>query len=349
MIEVLKQHRRLSLLAIVALAAALIGLTGGVVPPAARAACGTTCVKVDAIPGGGIDTSASVSGSFSVDVILEGSGNNVAAWNFSLVYDQHIVQAGTPVPLGGTAALLDCSQPPPSGTEDQSTGGDDQDPSTQEAFISCVSTSGSVIGDGAIASVPFTVIGSGTFTLHLVAVSVSDNNNITRVACDPEGTSEGSCSDATISTNGAPPPPPPPPAGDQCAVAYAIDGETVQCVDGSRVRFVGVASPLGGDPGAGWASALTNWFLAGKTLALETDVTPFDQFGSRYGYPHVIGSDGNDYNISALLIYVGMAHHLSDGVNVRNDAWFDAAQVWARTACWNMWASGNPFAFESGC
>jgi hypothetical protein len=134
-----------------------------------------------------------------------------------------------------------------------------------------------------------------------------------------------------------------------CLVSYAIDGETVQCDDGSRVRFVGVASPLGADPGADWATNLTQWFMAGKTLTLETDAAPADPFGSRYGYPHVIGTDGNDYNISALLIYIGMAHHLPDGVNVRNDAWFDAAQTWARTACWNMWAAGNPFAAESGC
>jgi outer membrane protein assembly factor BamB len=138
-------------------------------------------------------------------------------------------------------------------------------------------------------------------------------------------------------------------SGGQCTIAHAIDGETVQCADGSRVRFVGVASPLGADAGSGWATALTNWLLAGKTLTLEVDATPFDQFGSRYGYPHVRGTDGNDYNVSVLLVYVGMAHHLSDGVNTRHGEWLNAAQNWARAACWNMWASGNPFAAESGC
>jgi outer membrane protein assembly factor BamB len=143
--------------------------------------------------------------------------------------------------------------------------------------------------------------------------------------------------------------PPPPLTGGQCAVAYAIDGETVQCIDGSRVRFVGVASPLGAELGADWATAVTNWLLAGRTLTLERDVTATDQFGSRYGYPHVTAADGHDYNLSVVLIYIGMAHHLSDGVNVRYNTWLDGAQAWARTACWNMWAAGNPFAGESGC
>lgn len=137
--------------------------------------------------------------------------------------------------------------------------------------------------------------------------------------------------------------------GGQCSVAYAIDGETVQCIDGTIVRFLGVASPLGSDPGSGWATAVTNWLFVGKTLTLELDAAPIDEFGHRYGYPHVKGTDGADYNISVLLIYVGMAHHHSDGVNVRYDAWLDGAQAWARIACWNMWAAANPFAAESGC
>jgi hypothetical protein len=132
-------------------------------------------------------------------------------------------------------------------------------------------------------------------------------------------------------------------------VQFAIDGETVQCADGSRVRFIGVASPLGADPGTDWARAVTQWFLAGKTIALEKDAQEFDQFGSRWAYPHVIGTDGADYNISVLLIYVGMAHHVPDGQNMLYSDWLAASQVWARTACWNMWAAGNPFAAESGC
>jgi hypothetical protein len=132
-------------------------------------------------------------------------------------------------------------------------------------------------------------------------------------------------------------------------VQFAIDGETVQCADGSRVRFIGVASPLGADAGTDWARAVTQWFLAGKTITLEKDAQEFDQFGSRWAYPHVTGTNGNDYNISVLLIYVGMARHWPDGQNNLHSDWLAASQVWARTACWNMWDGGNPWAMESGC
>lgn len=323
----------------------------GVERSAAEAAeCPTSpCLRVDAIPGGGIDEAASVGSGFSVDVVLQGSAGDIQAFNFALAYNPQVLGASPPSATGLPSSSLNCSLSPPYGSIDQSDGGADADPSTQEAGMTCFSDGSAQIGDGPIAHIEFAGVRAGTSQLRLVGVSVADANGIGRVICEFNGTSAGACTDASVSTSGGGAPPPPPPSGDQCAVAYAIDGETVQCVDGSRVRFIGVASPLGGDAGAGWATALTQWFMAGKTLTLEQDVTPFDEFGSRFGYPHVIGTDGNDYNISALLIYVGMARHLSDGVNVRNTAWFDAAQVWARTACWNMWAAGNPFGAESRC
>lgn len=346
------RYRVMLAMALFAIVPVVLLASGARRPVLAAATCAAhPCMRVDAIPGGGIDASASVGGSFSVDIVLEGTNNNIAAFNFSLAYDPTLVRASAPTNDDVSSSGMLCDQPPRTGATDQSDGGDDHNPATVEAFMSCYFGDGeSSIGDGVIAHVPFVVLAGGTSPLRLVTVAAASTDAVTQIACDPEGISSGGCSDAAVSTSGGPPPPPPPPVGgDQCAVQFALDGETVQCLDGSRVRFIGVASPLGADAGAGWATALTHWFLAGKTLTLEKDVAAADQFGSRYGYPHVTGSDGNDYNISALLIYVGMAHHLSDGVNVHNDAWFDAAQVWARTACWNMWSAGNPFAAESGC
>jgi hypothetical protein len=347
--------RTLPALASLAVLAAALLLSGMPAPVARAEGCGAgACLRVDAIPGGGIDSTASVGASFTVDIVLQGSGGIVQSFNFSLAYNPTIVQAEEPTATGLPSAALDCALSPPSSTTDQSQGGADHDPATQEASMSCFSATATdaAIGDGVIAQVAFSAIASGTSQLRLVAVAVANSDAVTLISCEVEGTTVGACTDASVTTGGGgggTTPPPPPATGDQCLVSFAIDGETVQCADGSHVRFVGVASPLGADAGSGWATALTQWFVAGKTLTLETDVTPTDPFGSRYGYPHVIGTNGNDYNISALLIYIGMAHHLSDGVNVRNDAWFDAAQAWARAACWNMWAAGNPFAAESGC
>ena len=89
---------------------------------------------------------------------------------------------------------------------------------------------------------------------------------------------------------------------------------------------------------------MTNWFLAGKTITLETDVSLTDGTGAAFAYPHVVGTDSADYNMSAVLIYVGMARSTSDGVNVAHVDWFNASQSYAKSQCWNMWKAGNPWA-----
>jgi endonuclease YncB( thermonuclease family) len=209
----------------------------------------------------------------------------------------------------------------------------------------------SVIGDGVIARVTFDIIGTGTSGLNIISASSGTPEGVPLVACVPDDRS--ACLGASVSTSGdvppPPPPPPPPPNPNACTVQFAIDGETVQCTDGSRVRFIGVASPLGTDPGTDWARAVTQWFLAGKTITLEKDAAELDQFGSRWAYPHVIGTNGNDYNISVLLIYVGMARHVPEAPNLKHNDWLAASQTWARAACWNMWDGGNPWSGETGC
>jgi hypothetical protein len=322
-----------------------LGSTGGAPGRVEAAQCGVgPCLQVDAIAGGGIDETATAGGSFDADVVLQ-NADPVGAFNFNLAYDRRILRADAPSTAGLSASGLECSLPPATG---DITGDDDGDPNTAEALLSCYST-GAPAAPGILARVHFTVVGAGASVLHLRSVAVSDAALTEVLSCDPViATAAGGCTDASVSTDGSAPPPAPG-GPDSCAVSYAIDGETVQCADGSRVRFVGVASPLGADAGAEWATALTNWFLAGKTIRLETDVQATDQFGSRYGYAHVTGTDGNDYNLSVLLIYIGMAHFGPDGVNNRYDAWLGASQTWGRTACWNMWAAGNPFAGESGC
>lgn len=324
---------------------------------AVAASCGPgPCLRVDALPGGGIDETATVGWEADVDIVLEDAGD-IGAFNFVLIYDRAVATADPPSTAGLGTSSMDCSLPPSSGALPEDSMSADHSAATGDAFISCFSATG-VPGGGVIARVHLRAVAPGTTQLTLAQVAVGSLNGTELVSCNPViDQPGGGCTNAGLTMlggTGAPPPaptpgPPPPQSGGTCAVTSAIDGETVQCADGSRVRFAGVASPLGADPGAGWATAVTQWFLAGKPISIETDVSATDEFGSRYGYPHVTGADGADYNISVLLIYVGMAHHVSDGVNVRYNDWLAASQVWARTACWNMWAAGNPFAAESGC
>lgn len=309
------------------------------------------CLRVDAVPGGGVDESASVGSTFSADILLEGAGSAVYSYQFVLRYNANVVSAVTPTSFAPSG--WDCVLLPPSGRLPEDHTYADGDPATGEAFLGCFGAAGTAtaVSNGLVGRVSFFVVGSGTSELRLQNVIVGDGVGIELVSCESPGdVAAGSCTNAAVSTGGTPPPPPPPPGGgNTCTVAVALDGETVLCRDGSRVRFAGVGSPLGADAGTGWATAVTQWFLAGKTITVQTDGQAFDQFGSRWGYALLIGNDGNEYNISALLIYVGMARHIPDGVNNLHNGWLSAAQTWARTACWNMWDGGNPWGAEAGC
>lgn len=340
------------LAAALALAVVLASGAGSGAQTARAASCGSgPCLRVDAVPGGGIDEVASVGSTFSVDIVADQLGGELlGAFQFVLLYNRSVLVAGVPQPLGLPGSFA-CSPPDPSGDLPEDHVAADGDPATGDAFLVCFTSSSAGVGNQPIARVNFTAVAAGSSELRLFYASAGTPDGNELFGCEPPGLVGGGCTNASISTSGGGSPPPPPPPGDpnSCLVSYAADGETVVCSDGSRLRFLGVGSPLGADAGAGWATALTNWFLAGKTVTLEFDVTPFDQFGQRFAYPHVIGTDGADYNISALLIYVGMARHVPDGVNTRYDGWLGAAQTWGRTACWNMWSRGNPWGPEAGC
>jgi endonuclease YncB( thermonuclease family) len=342
----------LYLAALAALTVLTMTWAGGTPKGAQAANCDGPCIRVDAISGGGIDETATVGGTFTVDIVSQNTGGNISAFNVLLIYNPFMLRAHTPVPSplpGG----WQCSPPDASGDLPEDVPPADGNPLTGDAFISCFSAvAESVIGDGVLARITFDVIGSGSSALTITSAASGDPVGIPFVTCEinQPATSIGTCLGASVATSGnTPPPPPPPPSANSCTVQFAIDGETVQCADGSRVRFIGVGSPLGNEPGADWARAVTQWFLAGKTITLEKDAAEFDQFGSRWAYPHVIGTNGNDYNISVLLIYVGMARHVPEAPNLKHNDWLAASQTWARVACWNMWDGGNPWAGESGC
>jgi len=337
-------------LAAAALAALAFAAARPALPRAVAADCGSASMRVDAVPGGAVDTTANVSGTFTVNIVITGSGNCIGAFNFTLSYDRSVLSAAVPTTAGLPSSALDCTLPDPSAALPEDNTSADGDPATGDAFLSCFGRDGATAPDGPVASITFTVVGSGHSLLKLHTAEAAGPSGEQLLSCSSDVSSNygGGCFGATVSTDGSPVPPPPP-SGDSCVVAAALDGETVLCADGSRVRLIGVASPLGADPGADWAKALTQWFMGGKTLTLEKDTKQVDEFGSVLAYPHVTGTDGNDYNMSVLLIYIGMAHHGPDGVNTRYDSWLSASQSWARTACWNMWAAGNPFAAESGC
>ena len=134
-----------------------------------------------------------------------------------------------------------------------------------------------------------------------------------------------------------------------CFAERVIDGDTFVCGDDTRVRLLQISAPELDDPGGEWSKAGLRFFIEGRTVSLEYDEVTQDRFSRHLAAPHVIGTDGKDYNISILMVYVGLARAAYYGDNEKLLGWAEAAETWARTACWNMWSASGPWAGESGC
>jgi endonuclease YncB( thermonuclease family) len=140
------------------------------------------------------------------------------------------------------------------------------------------------------------------------------------------------------------------PPGDACVVQIVVDGDSFTCTGGPTVRMLQMTAPEGTQCGADWAkAALQNIFLTpGRTVYLQYDTTRRDSAGRTLAVPLWRGSDGTDYNLSIVMVYVGLAKAADVGTNnVQFHDWANASQTWAQTAGWNMWAPGKPFV--GGC
>lgn len=330
-------------LAAVAAGGAIFG-SGHATPALASPCGGTPCLWLDAIPGGPVDTTAAVGHEFDVDVYAENFAGNIRNFRFTLTYDKALLSADAPSTAMLSTSLFACSDA--TGALPEADPNADGDLATGDAYIYC-DGGASTVGDGPIARIHFTSLAAGVDTLHLYHARTGSFWIFEIMSCAPVITTSGYCGPATVTFAAPPVLPPPPPA--PCHVTHAIEANLVQCADSRRVHLIGVGSPVAAEAGADWARTLTNWFLGGKTMTLETDVSLADGTGAVFAYPHVVGTDSADYNMSAVLIYVGMAKSTPDGINIAHAAWFDASQSYAKSQCWNMWDVGNPWAAEAGC
>jgi endonuclease YncB( thermonuclease family) len=136
-----------------------------------------------------------------------------------------------------------------------------------------------------------------------------------------------------------------------CVVDRVIDGDTFVCDDGAHVRLLQINAPELTACGGAWAAAaLRNIFLRpGTRVRLDYDAVTVDRYGRHLAAPIVTGTDGSDFNISIVMVYVGLAKAAYYGDNARNLEWARASEAWARTAQWNMWAPGGPFNGGTNC
>lgn len=196
----------------------------------------------------------------------------------------------------------------------------------------------------------FTCIAAGTADISVaagadVAISTSVFN------ADGQTLPIHTHSDTVKCSGGAkPPPPPPPPVGDACTVSEVLTGDSFKCTDGKTVRMLQIDAQDLNQCGGGWAKAALQYIflIPGRTVTLTYDTTKTGAGGVTLAAPFWRGSDGVDYNLSIVMVYVGLAKaaNLGDG-NVMLLDWANASQTWASVAKWNMWAPGKTY--TGGC
>ena len=140
----------------------------------------------------------------------------------------------------------------------------------------------------------------------------------------------------------------------EATVRRAIDGDTIELVNGELVRYIGIDTPearrrarptdsawraghpqqwiVDPEPMAEEATAFNRQLVEGKQVRLEYDVQPHDRFGRLLAYVYV-GST----MVNAELVCAGFAQLLTIPPNVRYVERFRACAEEARRAHRGLW------------
>lgn len=218
---------------------------------------------------------------------------------------------------------------------------------TGDLRTACLSLTGSDIAySGNAFQAVFQCKGNGTTSLSLPTTQTGENFVSNGIVDLPIHTHGASIQCGT----GGPPPPPPPPGSEVCAIQEVLTGDSFKCTNNKTVRMLQIDAQDLDECGGGWAkAALANIFLpVGRVVTLVFDAKKTDAAGNALAAPIARGTDGADYNLSIVMVYVGLAKaaDFGDG-NVKFLAWANASQVWASAAKWNMWAPNKTY--TGGC
>jgi endonuclease YncB( thermonuclease family) len=136
-----------------------------------------------------------------------------------------------------------------------------------------------------------------------------------------------------------------------CTVQRVIDGDTFVCDTGTHIRMLQINAIELDQCGGQWAAAALRSLILrqGTYVRLDYDRVTQDKYGRDLAAPIVTGADGADYNISIVMVYVGLAKAAYYGDNDKFLDWAKASETWARNAGWNMWAPGGPYNGATNC
>lgn len=123
-----------------------------------------------------------------------------------------------------------------------------------------------------------------------------------------------------------------------CVISRIVDGDTIECSPGGRVRLIGMDTPeLSQEPyGALAAEALASLAPRGSRVELERDVELRDQYGRLLAYVWVDG-----LQVNWALVRQGWAVLLTYPPNVQYVDWYTDAQRRAREDGVGLWAVGG--------
>jgi micrococcal nuclease len=123
-----------------------------------------------------------------------------------------------------------------------------------------------------------------------------------------------------------------------CVVTRIVDGDTLECDPGARVRLIGIDTPERSQPpfGGQATAALARLAPVGGTVELELDVEPRDRYGRLLAYVWVA-----DTLVNWRLVRDGWALLLTYPPNVQYVEWFTRAQQRAREEQRGLWSSGG--------
>lgn len=124
--------------------------------------------------------------------------------------------------------------------------------------------------------------------------------------------------------------------GEAAAVAFVLDGDTVELTDGRRVRYIGINTPEVGQPHAEEAKEFNETLVAGQRLWLETDAQEIDQYGRLLAYVWVGGTF-----VNLELVRRGYANAYTVPPNVRYADVFMQAEREAREAGRGLWVRAD--------